>query len=51
MLPTVASGATVNTPHERARAARVVAAHAHDVADCAELLAMLGLTAHEVTES
>ncbi|WP_436501767.1 hypothetical protein [Actinokineospora sp. HUAS TT18] len=47
MLPTVVGGVGINTSHERARAARQVAAHARDAVDCADLLAMLGLTADD----
>jgi hypothetical protein len=42
-----AANQAANLIHEdtqRARAARVVAGHATDAADCAETLAMLGLT-------
>ncbi len=42
-----AANQTANLAHEdtqRAQAARVVAGHATDAADCAETLAMLGLS-------
>lgn len=37
-----------NTPAERHRAVRHVASNAHDTNDCAQLLAMLGLSATDV---
>ncbi|WP_436500403.1 hypothetical protein [Actinokineospora sp. HUAS TT18] len=45
--PIMSGATTANTAHERFRAAHVVAAQSRDAADCALLLAMLGLTAAE----
>jgi hypothetical protein len=44
-LPIVVGSAASNDPVQRLRATRVVAAGARDAADCALLLAMIGLTA------
>jgi len=44
----IANGAAAgNTPEQRYRAARTVAVNAVDVGDCAELLAVLGLSAED----
>ncbi|MGW1679372.1 hypothetical protein [Saccharopolyspora sp. NPDC002376] len=39
-----------NTPAERSAATLYVASNAHDAADCARLLDMLGLTAHDARQ-
>ncbi|MGH3858005.1 enoyl-CoA hydratase-related protein [Actinokineospora sp.] len=44
-LPIILGPTGDNSPEQRRRAARTVAAATHDAADCALLLAMIGLTA------
>lgn len=47
----MAEGRHGNTVEQRAAAARTVAARARSVEDCAELLAMLGLTVQDALSS
>jgi hypothetical protein len=46
-LPNLVGSVTANDPVQRRRATRVVAAGARDAADCALLLAMIGLSADD----